>query len=298
MSWIAAAVMTVAIVAAVTASVRMQGRNAVAASRNFFGTLRVYESKGGVLPVRTLMHGRTVHGTQILNPVLKHWATTYYALPTAIGLAFEHHPRRFSPQASERGLRVGVVGLGVGTIAALGKPGDTIRFYEINPDVTDTARNWFSYLKDSYAATEVVMGDARVRLEEEAARGELQAFDVLAVDAFNSDSIPTHLLTLECADLYRRHLKPDGLLLFHTSNKALDLAPVTRAIAAHLGWRSQQFSTELTPGGARVKWVVVSNNGTFMDNPIVGMGKDPGVQSTRMEKWTDDFTSPWRILNF
>src|SRR5207247_11218448 len=126
-----------------------------------------------------------------------------------------NHPKRFDSDASRRGLKVGVIGLGIGTIAALGQTGDTIRFYEINPDVVTISEKWFTYRLDSKAKLEMVLGDARVQLENEAARGALQGFDVLAVDAFNSDSIPVHLLTAECADLYRRHLKEDRILLFH-----------------------------------------------------------------------------------
>jgi hypothetical protein len=193
------------------------------------------------------------------------------------------------------------VGLGVGTIAAWGKPGDTFRFYEINPQVFDVAHDWFTYLKDSKARIEPVLGDARVQLERELANGNPGKFDVIAVDAFTSDAIPMHLLTSECGDVYRRHLAPGGLLLFHISNRLLRLDPVTRGLARHLGWEAVRF---LSPqdehmGESTTRWVLVTANSGFLQRPeVVGnisaWGRGDGEPMT----WTDDFGSLWHVLNF
>src|SRR5205807_9355570 len=140
-------------------------------------------------------------------------------------------------------LRVGVVGLGAGTLAAYGRTGDVFRFYDINSDVVELARSEFTFLKDSRAKVEVALGDARLSLEREPA----QNFDVLALDAFSSDAIPVHLLTVEAFKTYLRHLKPDGVLAVHISNRYLDLVPVVQQAARHLSLevRSEEHTSEL-----------------------------------------------------
>ena len=137
--------------------------------------------------------------------------------------------------------RIAVVGLGTGTLATWGRAGDTFRFYDINPDVEPIARSWFRFLRDSPARTEVVLGDARVQLGRELAAGQSQDFDLIAVDAFSGDSIPMHLLTAECADIYRRRLTPGGVLALHISNRALSLDRVARGMALYLGWTAVQI---------------------------------------------------------
>ena len=179
-----------------------------------------------------------------------------------------------------------MVGLGVGTMAALGRPGDTFRFYEINPEVETIARTWFTYLKDSKARTEVVLGDARVQLERELAQGQSQDFDAIAVDAFSSDAIPIHLLTAECADMYRRRLAPGGLLLLHISNRRLNLEPVTRGLAQHLGWGAVQYISpaDERTGERRAQWVLTPANREFLQRPDVSehdFGVGPGERAGR-----------------
>lgn len=286
--------MVLVVTGGVMGAISMDGRTegGIFAGRNFFGTLRVSEDVLGQRRRRTLVHGRTVHGTEIMEPAsLKNWASLYYTNFTAVGMAFDQNPKRFI--GTDPKLHVGVVGLGVGTIAALAHPGDTVRFYEINPMVEYVARHQFEYLSTTKGAVEVVLGDARIRLAEEPP----QNFDVLVVDAFNSDAIPAHLLTLECADVYRRHLKPDGLLLFHTSTKALNLGPVTRAIADRLGWDVALFSTEVNPG-VRAGWVVITKNRMFESNPFVNQGLSDWSGDNRVIPWTDDFTSLLPVLRY
>src|SRR5262249_28050591 len=146
--------------------------------------------------------------------------TTYYGPNTGVGVAIR------SKQKTGRAIRVGVIGLGTGTVAAYGRLGDYYRYYEINPLVLNLARTQFFFLPDCKAKLDVAMGDARLSLERELAQGSPENFDVLAVDAFSSDSIPVHLLTREAMLLYFRHLRDDGILAVHISNRYLNLQPV------------------------------------------------------------------------
>jgi hypothetical protein len=269
------------------------GHPVLATVRNFFGILRVSQDsdqRNG--PYRVLTHGRIRHGFQFLNWPQLTWPTTYYGPHSGVGIALENMtgPRR-----------VGVIGLGAGTMAAWGRPADSFRFYEINPAVISIANTWFSYLRNSRAHTETVLGDARVQLERERAAGELQRFDLLAVDAFSSDAIPLHLLTAECGDLYRQHLAPGGLLLFHISNRFLELDPVTRGLASHLGWSAARFVSngDEATGESSARWVLMTSNTSFLTRPEVERhvspwtARDPGPIL-----WTDDFASIWHVLKF
>ena len=175
-------------------------------SRNFYGVLRVQlvrDEWGN--PMAELVHGQTTHGTQFYEPDRKHWPTTYYGHEGGIGVTVAAL-RELKATSEAPGLRIGVIGLGVGTMAALSEPGDYLRFYEINPEVERLARTHFSFLADAQAEIDVVIGDARITMQRELERGEEQAFDLLVVDAFNSDSIPLHLLTAEALAMYEQHL--------------------------------------------------------------------------------------------
>jgi len=186
-----------------------------------------------------------------------------------------------------------VVGLGTGTLAAWGRAGDSIRFYEINPDVEPIARSWFRFLRDSKARTEVVLGDARVQLGRELAAGQSQDFDLIAVDAFSGDSIPMHLLTAECADIYRRRLKPGGVLALHISNRVLDLDPVARGVALHLGWSAVEIVSKDDPetGESSSTWVLISERPGLWQKSSAWSNRAPII-------WTDDFASLWQVLKF
>ena len=184
----------------------------IVAVRNFYASLRVTRNPSSYAgaTVLTLANGSIRHGTQILGSnELRHTPTTYYTSDSGVGLAV-----RFC--CGGRARNIGVIGLGAGTLAAYGRPGDHIRFYEINPAVPAIAQNTFTYIRDSAAQVEIVEGDARTSL----ARESPQHFDVLVVDAFSGDAIPIHLLTTEALALYRRHLTQHGILAFHISNRA------------------------------------------------------------------------------
>ncbi|MGD9721824.1 MAG: fused MFS/spermidine synthase [Pirellulales bacterium] len=204
------------------------------------------------------------------------------------------------PAAAPGGtLRVGVIGLGCGTLAAYGKPGDYFRFYDINPAVVRIADEYFTYRKDSAAKVDIVLGDARINLERELTEGRPQRFDVLAIDAFTSDSIPMHLVTRECAELYRAHLKPDGLLCLHISNRFLNLDGVGRGMAQVLGCECVRIHSDddADRGLDSASWLILTNNRPFLDLPVV---RDSIVPWTDQDPaplvWTDDYGSLWQTL--
>jgi hypothetical protein len=276
---------------AFVASVTSGKQGAVVSARNFYGILRVMAREDGNGPFRELQHGRTRHGFEYLDAARRDWPTSYYGPQSGIASALN--------ALEKPGRRIGVVGLGAGTMAAWGRPGDTFRFYEINPDVERIARTWFSFVSDSKAQAEVVLGDARVQLERELAIGRSGDFDLIAVDAFSSDSIPMHLLTAECADIYRRRLEPGGVLALHISNRTLELDPVARGMANYLGWRAVLIVSDDDPktGEDSSRWVLMTSNQDFLDR--VGTGRQFSNWSNRAPMvWTDDFASLWRVLKF
>lgn len=202
--------------------------------RNFYGQLRVSEDIDDKLgPIRSLSHGRIKHGEQYMDAPYRTQATAYYCETSGIGLAIR------SIQHAQP-LKIGVVGLGAGTMAAYGRGGDELRFYEINGQVLDLARSEFTYLADTPAKVDHVLGDGRLMLEREVP----QQFDLLALDAFSGDSIPTHLLTLESIKIYLSHLKPDGMLAVHITNRYLDLGPVMAAAAQQYGKTALRYELE------------------------------------------------------
>jgi hypothetical protein len=292
---------TVALAALVVYQSAQLVREATFVRRNFFGVLRVLEVRGArpEAMYRRLYHGSTLHGLQDLTPERRWIPTTYYT-PYGGGGAVLTALERPS------GRRVGLVGLGVGTLAAYGHPGDLFRFYEIDPDVEKIAREWFTYLADSKARCEVVLGDARVRLSTEPP----QAFDVLVLDAFSGDAVPVHLLTREAFTLYERHLAPNGVIAAHLSNRSIDLTPVLYRLADELGFTALQFQQLEPPKGSfvtRSSWMVLSRDGKFLERlvaetkPLRDKGRvdlfqgDP-ARYRRIPLWTDRYSDLVRLL--
>jgi spermidine synthase len=189
---------------------------------------------------------------------------------------------------------VGVIGLGVGTLAAYGRPDDLYTFYEVNPLVVRIARYDFSYLRESPAKTELVMGDARLSLEREPPRG----FDVLAVDAFSGDSIPTHLLTREAFELYFRHLQSDGILAMHISNRYLDLLPVVHAASKSLNKSAMLFSNPDNDkkGISTSSWVLVTNRQDLFSEADMDWAGARLRADDEEVLWTDDYSSMFSVL--
>jgi uncharacterized membrane protein YfcA len=301
-AWLIVIGLVVALVASLFISAREQSAEARLSVRNFYGVLRVID---GVVPnvivvkanavesldedarYRRLMNGTIDHGLQFLAPSRQRWPTTYYGPDSGIGVALKAAQENST-------LRVGVVGLGIGTIAAYGRPGDQYLFYEINPLDVQIANHEFSYLHDSQAKIEIVLGDARLSLERESP----QAFDILAVDAFSGDSIPVHLLTRQAFDLYFRHLKPSGVLAVHISNKYLDLEPVVVAAAAWFNREAVMISNsdDHQKGVYASSWILVASPAGFLAQPQIEKAGTILAPSKNGALWTDDYSSLLKIL--
>ncbi|WP_263382392.1 fused MFS/spermidine synthase [Granulicella arctica] len=267
------------------------GRETLVEVRNFYGTLRVRQSNSPpeLQPVRLLLNGTIQHGTQSFAPGMSRLPTTYYARDSGVGLALAECCRT-------AGRRVGIVGLGAGTLAAYGRAGDEFRFYEINPLVQPIAENLFTYLRESGAKVSVAEGDARASLTREAPHG----FQVLVVDAFSGDAIPLHLLTTEAMQVYRRQLAPGGILAFHVSNQYLDLAPEVALLAVASGMAARLIESPLNEGRGEFQatWVLVAPLGFFEGSETVReqtVAIDP-VAGLRV--WTDDYSSLLPILRW
>jgi SAM-dependent methyltransferase len=285
---IAAAVLTLALAVFVGFQIRDSVRGSRVLVRNFYGALRVRDSGPAteLNATRTLTHGTINHGEQFLNPARRDLPTTYYGPDTGVGLAIR-------AQQKTRAIRVGVIGLGTGTLAAYGRPGDYYRFYEINPLVLRLAHTEFTFLGDCKAKVDVAMGDARLSLERESPEN----FDVLAVDAFSSDSIPVHLLTLEAMKLYFRHLRPDGVLAVHISNRYLDLEPVLAGEMRATGKTARVVDTDDddTQDVFGATWVLLTSPASgFHAEELKNSAAIESKRTVRL--WTDDYSNLFRIL--
>lgn len=284
-SWVTDIVWTAVAVGAIIAAglqVRSYKAPARVLMRSFYGGLRVVDGDS----TRVLIHGVVSHGSQFLDPARKDRPTTYYAPGSGIQLAIEaqRHP----------GERVGVIGLGAGTLAAYGHAGDVYRFYEINPQVLELARTEFTFLADTPAKVETVLGDGRLSLEREAP----QNFDVLAVDAFSGDSVPVHLLSREALQVFFRHVRPAGLVAFHVSNTALRLPPVVDKLAQDAGYTALRIHVSPDPALERSEseWVLVAREREALEcAEFKGVG-EPFTRIAGLRSWTDDYSSLFRIL--
>jgi hypothetical protein len=274
-------------------------KDTLAMVRNFYGVLRVYESHRGTEQWRRyLWHGPICHGSQFMHPSRRRRPTMYYMPDAGISIAVERHPKRRA--LPERGnLRIGVIGLGTGTLAAYGRRGDTLRYYEINPKVVDFAREHFSYLEDTEAAVEIVTGDGRVSLERELEERGSQQFDILAVDAFSGDAIPVHLLTREAFTLYLEHLRSDGILAIHISNLHFDLRPLIRGLAEDLHLPAVLIQSPGKPEEEvfPTDWVLITENGRFLVDDVVSSSITPWLMGRESNiVWTDDFSNLFGVM--
>jgi SAM-dependent methyltransferase len=256
-------------------------------TRNFYGTLRVKDvgEPDSDTRQRRLLHGVIMHGEQYLAPARRNEPTTYYGATSGVG--------RFMKARQDAQMRVGVIGLGTGTLAAYGRMGDVYRFYEINPQVIDVARNEFYYLNGSAARIETVLGDARLTMEREPP----QQYDLLVIDAFSSDSIPVHLITREAMMVYLRHMKPDGVIAFHVTNRFLRLAPVVKRIADEFSLATALILDEADGSDlARTDWLLVTRDASRLrPEPIASaVSEIPGMNGMRL--WTDDYNNLFQIL--
>lgn len=270
--------------------INMLSRDTRVMTRNFYGTLRVkdFGDETSLEGTRRLMHGVIMHGEQFLAPARRMEPTTYYGPTSGVGRIIN------IKRDGAKAIRVGVVGLGAGTIAAYGRKGDVYRFYEINPQVIELAKTEFSFLGSSKAKIETLLGDARLTLEGEPAQG----YDVLAIDAFSSDSIPTHLMTYQAMGVYLKNMKADGVIAFHVTNRFLHLAPVVKRIADEHGLHTALVTDDPDSGSdlANTDWVLVSRSKAVLENPrikesVKTIGEIPGLRL-----WTDSFNNLFKIL--
>ena len=283
--------------------IRMDRFGALISERNFYGTLRVSN-----IPARTtdtpariqLTHGNINHGFQYVDDALSRIPVSYYGDSSGINLAVRRHPRRLANPPKP--MRIGVLGLGAGTMAAFGEPGDLIRFYEINPAVirySTAAKPIFTYLSNSRAATEIVEGDARLSLERELNAGHPGQFDLLVMDAFSSDSVPVHLLTREAFDLYRRSLRDsDSLLAINISNRFLDFRDLVGSHAKELNLLPVLFRTtdqNVTHGPS--SWLILSESLGFLKDEEIRRHGFPWIPQ-REVLWTDSFSNLFQILRW
>ncbi len=277
-------------------------KDAIAMRRNFFGVLKVLKDgkKDDTGQRLVLMHGRIEHGYQFADPDKRYWPTSYFGPTSGVGFAIHFHPRRLDP--SRRHLRIGVVGLGTGTLAAYGEEGDYFRFYEINPEVLRLCEDYFTYRKDTSARVDVVLGDARISMERERSLHQPGDYDVLAVDAFASDAIPVHLLTRECYRSYRYHLKKDGILAMHVSSRYFNLGPVIRSLA-ELDSESGAKALLFQDGGSRLqgtdatRWILLTSNEEFLKDRKVQDAVSPWAPDDYPSLlFTDDYSNLFRLL--
>jgi hypothetical protein len=270
------------------------------AERNFYGVVRVREMipEGAGGPAYVLSHGITIHGLQFVgSPQLRERPTTYYVPDSGVGLAILHHPK----YEQGRPMRVGLLGLGIGTLLTYARPGDVYRLYEINPVVVDLASGrdgYFTFLGDSKAAITVVVGDARISLQHELDSGTPQRFDVLVLDTFSSDAIPVHLMTREAFDLYLKHLAPNGIIAVHVTNLHLDLQPVLWKLAQYydLNMARVDYKGDLK-GGYASQWILLSRDPAVLQNPAIQKrAVDLRKYSTKIKLWTDNYSNLFQIL--
>lgn len=255
--------------------------------RNFYGVLRVkeYGTPGESDHLRRLLHGTIMHGEQHMTGAARRDLTSYYQVTSGVGKAI-------AAKQANGPVRIGVIGLGTGTIAGYGRKGDVVRFYDINPAVVSIAREEFGYLGDSEAKIEIALGDARLTLEREAA----EKFDVLAVDAFSSDAIPVHLITKEALDVYLRHMKPGGIVAFHVSNRFLNLGPVVGQIAKACGVFAVNVYEKGDEDKTQSDWVLVSRDQRALEDKVIKEASDPVEVQPLWRLWTDDYNNLVQVL--
>lgn len=290
-SWITDIVWTglaIFLIVTVYRDVRSSTRDNIYMTRNFYGALRLRDSGPDLegVRIRTLVNGTINHGAQYLSEPRSSIPTTYYGERSGVGVSILNQRRP--------GMRVGVIGLGAGTLAIYGQPGEHYRIYEINPRVRSIAEKYFTYTKLSKANVEIVMGDARLSLERE----QPNNFDVLAVDAFSSDAIPVHLLTREAVQLYLRHTKPDGIIAIHISNKYLNLYPVVQKIADSLQLSLIEVQSSGVPGSEQFAsdWILLTRDKALFQRPEFRAVASKPAPEPNAPLFTDDYSNLYSIL--
>lgn len=274
----------------------------IASVRDFYGALTVDRQNPGdpAHDAYALKHGEIVHGFEFRAPNKRLIPTSYFSEDSGLGLLLAPHLHASdNPAGGDAALHIGDVGLGIGTVAAYARAGDSLRFYEINPQVVTLASDprYFRFLHDAAAPVDVALGDGRLSLERELAQGASQDYDVLIVDAFNGDAVPVHLLTIEAFELYLRRLKPSGVLAMNVTNTFLDLRPVVVAAAERLGLASVWVHCD---GDERVSytndWVLLSRDRQRIDAVASAAKHAAMLQVPESRLWTDDYSNLFEAL--
>lgn len=279
----------VAMLVALIAEIHSYRKDVLVMTRSFYGSLRVVQSMRGGGETRTLYHGMVQHGAQYLDAAKRDLPTTYFGPDSGAGLVLQN--------CCDGPKRVGIIGLGAGTLVAYGKPGDHFQFYEINPQVIELAKSHFTFLSDSKAEIGIATGDARLSLERETVP---PYYDVFLADAFSGDAIPVHLLTTEAFDLYLRHLKPSGILAVHISNDYLDLAPVVAQLASAHGLIARRIHSPKDDAHlySQADWIVMTRDAAFFGKPEIASRAKSIEPHPGLRLWTDDYNNLLQVLRF
>ena len=294
LQWLAVA-LAIGVVGTGAWFVKQEHNNAIEVTRNFYGVLKVkaYDEPTAENYLVRLVHGAILHGEQYPNEKWRYQPTTYYTPTSGFGRAVNQQ-RELAPHSVST-QRIGMIGLGAGTVAAYCRAGDVCRIYEINSEVERLARKHFTYLTDSKAKLDVIIGDARLSLEREAAN----AFNVLAVDAFSGDSIPMHLITREAVHSFMQHVAGNGILTYHVSNRFLNLPPVLAEIAEREGLVGvvveDPAQTDNTLHSSST-WVLLARNAEALKG--IGEAGTPLVRSVGAPLWTDDFNNLLSVVKW
>jgi hypothetical protein len=286
-------------------------RYTMLATRDFYGVFRIetnpVAANSGEYRYYELRSGGITHGLQFQDDRLRYLPTMYYAEESGLGVLLMNFPRGSSDShnpSNPTAVRIGVIGLGIGTVAAWGLAGDYIRFYELSPTIIRLATDpngFFSYLRDSSAKVDIVEGDARISVENELRAGHLDRlpdrFDVLVLDAFAGDAIPMHLLTSEAMRTWLAALAPDGVIAVHTTNKFVNLNPVLAGLVHNYGLRAGWIhdagdDTRMDEGS---DWVLIARNSKVLGIPEIASKMKP-IDGSKSVLWTDDYSNLLSVL--
>jgi len=268
----------------------MNNQRGIENRRNFFGVLTIWQDNWNdpVNDILLMQHGTTFHGSQFQSPGKKDIPTAYYGPDSGIGLVMRNWPVQYNR-------RIGIIGLGTGTLAIYGNKNDFIRFYEINPEVERLARQYFTYLEDSKATVDITLGDGRLVMENQPS----QNYDILVLDAFSSDAVPTHLLTTEAMTIYLKHLADNGVMAFHISTQHLDLQSIVWKLAEHFDLETAwiESGTDETTGSLASHWILLARDKGFLGMAAIETNKShPYADLKKTPLWTDDHINLLKII--
>jgi spermidine synthase len=272
-------------------------RDVRAIGRDFFGVVRTRDREVDGVRYRAMYHGGIVHGGQLLGEQYRLVPSDYFGPTSGYGRLFAAlNEVKPAPR------KVGIIGLGAGVVAAYGRAGDSITFYEISPQVIEIERREFTFLRDTPAKTEVILGDGRLSLERELKQSGARRYDVLGIDAFSGDSIPMHLITREAMGLYLAHLAPDGVIVFQATNRYIDLMPVIRRLADEFGLHAVLVSDFPDSNVGADYWrsstdqVLVTRDRKLLAHPKIAEAAEPIMDRKDLPTFTDAHHNLVRIL--